>query len=236
MRCLSRVFLVTALVVALAAVSASAQTPLKFGFKGGVSIAKATGDDADGYSGRKGLVGGVFTRVSVAGAVVVQAELLYAQKGAEYTVTDTASGHPVDVTLKADYYEIPVLLKYGLKGKGPASISFYGGPVFSFSAASDTEISSNLVGISVAGSVDNYNERGSDLGLALGVGLDLSLGRSLLALDVRYTGGLKDMWEDVEAASIPADLNRLGLYADENTGAAAKMKNSAFSFTIGVMF
>lgn len=223
-------------VTSLLAMTANAQMPIKFGIKGGFNSATVTGDDAEGYNSRSGFVGGVFTRLSLGGPVGIQAELLLATKGAKTTLVDEVTTLSADITLKADYFEIPVLLRYGFKGQGPAGLNFYGGPVFAFSRSSKTALSTTAFGLEVGADLDNYNEKSTDLGLALGVGLDLSLARSVIVLEVRYTVGLQNMWEDVVLADLPSDLNSLVLYADDATGEAYKMKNSAISFTAGFMF
>jgi len=221
MKRLAQIALLIMLVTSMLAMSADAQIPIKFGLKGGISSATVTGDDAEGYESRSGIVGGVFTRLSLGGPIGIQAELLLVTKGAKMTFIDEATSLSVDMTLKANYFEVPVLLS---------------GPVFAFSRSSKTEISTSVLGLDVGGDLDNYNEKSTDLGLALGVGLDLSLARSVVVLEIRYTVGLQNMWEDVVIADIPSDLNSLVLYADDATGEAYKMKNSAISFTIGFMF
>ena len=234
MKRLVRIALLMALVTSVLAMSAGAQVPIKFGVKGGFNSATVTGDDAEGYESRSGFVGGVFARLSLGGPVGLQAELLLAAKGAKRTFVDDLTSLTVDMTLKADYFEIPVLLRYSFKGQGPAGLNLYGGPVFAFSRLSKTEISTSVLGFSAGGELDNYNEKSTDLGLALGVGVDLSMARSLLVLDVRYTVGLQNMWDDVVVADLPSDLIPLTLYAD--SGEAYKMKNSVISFTVGFMF
>ncbi|MCD6250117.1 MAG: PorT family protein [candidate division Zixibacteria bacterium] len=236
MKRLVQIVLLMMLATSLLAMSADAQIPIKFGLKGGINSATVTGDDAEGYESRSGIVGGVFTRLSLGGPIGIQAELLLASKGAKVTFIDEATSLPVDKTLKADYFEVPVLLRYSFKGQGPAGLNLYGGPVFAFGRLSKTEISTLVLGLDVGGDLDNYNEKSTDLGLALGIGVDLSLARSVVVLEVRYTVGLQDMWEDVVVADLPGDLNSLTLYADETTGKAFKMKNSALSFTVGFMF
>jgi opacity protein-like surface antigen len=225
------------LAASLLAMSASAQTPIKFGFKGGFNLATVTGDDTDDYETRSGFIGGVFTRLSLRGPIGIQAELLLATKGAKQTFdrtvivgTDTSTA-VVDKILKADYFEIPVLLRYSLKGKGPAGLNLYGGPVFAFGRSSRT---TDVMGL--GDDIDNYNEKSTDLGLAVGAGLDLKLASYMLVLDVRYTLGMQDMWEDVVVADIPGDVDQEAVYADAVSGEAFKMKNSAISITAGFMF
>lgn len=236
MRRFVQIALMMTLAISLMAMSASAQMPIKFGIKGGLNSSTVIGDDADGYKSRSGFVGGVFTRLSVRGPIGIQAELLLVTKGAKTTFVDDSTTLDVGKTIKADYFEVPVLLRYSFKGKGPAGLNIYGGPVFAFGRSSKTEISTSVRGLAVDGEHDNYNEKSNDLGFALGVGLDLAMARSIVVLEVRYTVGLQNMWEDVVVADIPPDLNSDALYADETTGTAYKMKNSSISVTAGFMF
>lgn len=234
MKRFGQVALVMTVLLALAAPSVDAQMLIKFGFKGGLNSSTVTGDDTDDYESRSSFMGGVFVTLPLKAGFSLQSELLYSGKGAK--ITDTTAVVPVELILKANYFEIPILLKYGFLGKGPAGLYFVAGPVFAFSASSKTRIEGSLVGIPVGASRDNYNEKSSDLGLAIGVGADFSLIGPRLNVEVRYTVGLYEMWNDVDVATLPDDLLDFTLYADETTGQADDMKNSVISITAGFMF
>jgi len=215
--------------VALATVSANAQMPIKFGFKGGINSATVIGDDTDGLDGRNGIIGGLFANLKLAKGFSLQPELLYAQKGAKGPMT--VEGIPVDATIQMDYIEIPVLLKYNLGGRGSLSPFLIGGVAFSTIKSSKTKAS--VVGLPLlTGESDNFNERSSDVGIVVGGGIDLSMGLIRISAELRFTAGTKAMWKDVDIDNLPDDE---WVYADD-TGKALDMKNSVVSVMVGFMF
>jgi hypothetical protein len=215
----------------LTAVSASeAIMPLKLGVKGGITSSTATGDAAAGADNRNGIVVGVFARLQLARGWSLQPELLYVQKGATGRFWNDIQ--TAETTLKANYIEIPVLLKYNLPVKGPASPSVFAGPALAFVQSSTTEFSATIFDFPVSADVENYKERSTDLGLVVGAGLDLTLSRTVLFFDFRYTLGLQPMWQDVAVVNAPEDEVP---YFDGTTGVADDMKNSSFAFTVGLM-
>jgi len=214
-------------------ITANAQNPLKIGVKGGFVVGNVEGDDSPDFGSREGLVGGVFTNLPLIGGLVLQPELLYAQKGGEFSTM--LEGIPVDINLKMDYIEIPILFKYGIATNSPVTPFILAGPVFSFNVSSKTEFKTSVIGFPFAMEVDNYNEKSTDLGMALGVGVDFSLGPVALVFDARYTSGFQSMWEDVDLSSLPDDLDEQ-VYANETTGDALDMKNMTIALMAGIMF
>ncbi len=215
--------------IVLMAMSASAQMPIKFGIKGGITSAKVTGDDTEGLDSRSGIVAGVFASLKLTHGLSLQPELLFVQKGAKGPMTIGTT--PVDATIKLDYFELPVLLKYGFGGRGAMSPFLVGGVALSSVKSSKTEAS--VVGIPLlTGDSDNYNERSTDLGLVVGGGVDLTMGPTRLSIELRFTSGTKQIWEDLDGSPVPADQ---WSYADDQ-GHALDMKNSAVSFLAGFMF
>lgn len=230
MKRLIQIALVITVALALATVSANAQMPIKFGFKGGVNIANVTGGDSGGYESKSGIMGGLFASLSLGSGLSLQPELLYVQKGAKRTAEDSASSGTL--TLQMNYIEIPVLIKYGFKSGGAVTPCLFAGPAFGFNKSSKTEVEGTLMGIPASGDVDNYNEVSSDLSFVLGGGVDFSLGTAKLTLELRYTSGTKVLWEDVDIDNLP---DYEWVYADD-TGKALDMKNSVISVMVGLMF
>ena len=218
--------------MALALVTASsfAQSPLKIGLKGGITMANVTGDDTGGAESRSGIAGGVFTNLKLPGGFSIQPELLYVQKGAEVSASDSLVS--ATVTLQTNYIEISILLKYSFATKGSIAPCVFAGPAFSSSKGSKTKVEGSILGIAASGEVDNFNEASSDLSFVIGGGADFSLGRSKLTLEVRYTAGTKNMWEDVNVGNLPD--NEM-VYADTE-GMALDMKHSVVSVMVGLMF
>ena len=99
--------------------SLSAQTGVRFGFKGGYSLATQYGitpaDDiytVDSDS-RNGFAGGVFLYFPITESVGIQQELLYAMKGSRQNVTIST---PVNINTVSEYdlnyFEMPMIIKY----------------------------------------------------------------------------------------------------------------------------
>jgi hypothetical protein len=99
--------------------SLSAQTGVRFGLKGGYSLATQYGitpaDDiytVDSDS-RNGFAGGVFLYFPITESVGIQQELLYAMKGSRQDVTISS---PVNINTVSEYdlnyFEMPMIIKY----------------------------------------------------------------------------------------------------------------------------
>ena len=99
--------------------SASAQTGVRFGLKGGYSLATQYGiTPADNTfqvdsRGRSGFSGGVFAYFPITQSVGIQQEFLYSMKGSRQDVTITS---PVNIKTVSEYnlnyFEMPMVVKY----------------------------------------------------------------------------------------------------------------------------
>ena len=99
--------------------SLSAQTGVRFGFKGGYSLATQYGiKSADDIykvnsDSRNGFAGGIFAYFPITESVGIMQELLYAQKGSRQNVTITT---PLNINTVSEYdlnyFEMPIILKY----------------------------------------------------------------------------------------------------------------------------
>lgn len=224
-------FVVIMAVVLLTVTSAAvAVVPLKLGVKGGISIADLRGDDAGGAKGKSGIVFGVFTNIGLVKGWSLQPELLYVQKGTNGTFRNDLQ--VAETTLKANYIEVPILLKRTFRVRGPVAPSVFFGPALAFLQSSKTELSDRIYQFPASVDVDNYKEKSTDVGLVVGLGLDFKMSRTTLFLDARYTYGLSSMWEDVDVESAPDDEIQ---YYDPITGEADDMKNSTLAFMVGMM-
>jgi len=136
----------------------------------GLNFANIGGDDADDTSTKTGLVGGFGVKLSLAGIIAVQSELLYTKKGA---TVDTGA-EEIDATY--DYLEIPVMGKINM----PGIPNFYAGPALGFKL--NAEADGDDIGDTVK-STDFSLVIGSDYGVPIP-----TIGRAIL--DLRYTFGL----------------------------------------------
>lgn len=86
------------------ATAAHAQTGVRLGLKVGVARTDLAGGYAQDLKGKFGVLAGLVANVAVARGFSVQAELLYAQKGA--AAQNDSSG------IRLNYVDLPVLLHY----------------------------------------------------------------------------------------------------------------------------
>ena len=184
---------------------AAAQLTLDRGFKLGLN-ATTVRVDADearvATAYRTGFVAGVYAEFELLGPLTLHPEVLLSQKGA----TVELLGPGGFARLSAIYIEVPALFRLSL----PTPLTPYvvAGPAFAVKATENAEPrdgfrASNLF-------------RRSDLGLAVGAGLDVRTGGRSLSLGVRLTTGLNNVM----------DGSRLGL--DDMS------KSHAVSFMAGI--
>ncbi len=215
--------LVLMVLVAVPALSANAQMPIKFGIKGGLDMANLTGDDVEDTDMKLGFGGGLFAQFSFENMpIVIQPEVMYVMKGAK----DSEDG---DYKIKLDYIEIPVLVKYNIPMEGNMTPCIFAGPAFGINMSAKVDDGDD--------SYDIYNKKSMDIGLAFGAGLDMAMGQGKLTFDVRYTLGLTKVLDDVEQdESVPVDEVAFVGDLDGTTYSAPDVKNANISFFIGYMF
>jgi hypothetical protein len=215
--------LLTSLVMLLTVSMAYSQ----FGIKGGISLAKIGGDDSKQTFNlgdydptlagippiviepktKVGFVAGISYKINLILGLAIQPEVLYIQKGAIYesSTISLASIYPgasIDgkVTIKLDYIDIPILVKYSLP---IPVISPYieGGVSYGIlvSAKFKEEATINGVpGVTQPPSQENDIKdqmKKSDLSIQLGVGVEFTI----LEVDARYVMGLSKLDKDGNA-------------------------------------
>ena len=161
------------------ALAASAQAQVGFGIKGGLTLAKLTGDNTGNLESRTGFMVGGYAGFPIGEGMTLQPELVYAQKGAKFG-TDSD-----DVVEKFDYVEIPVLFKYTVDGQG-ARPYFLVGPYLGLNTSAKIE--------SGGQSVDVDEIKSTDFGLVFGLGVELQQ----FLIEARYELGLTDIYEEPE--------------------------------------
>ena len=177
----------------LASVPAVAQGG--FGGKGGVNIANiSVSDETDlpNKSSRTGIVAGIFGRIDLGPTFALQGEGLYSQQGF------SAEDQGLTLTLKADYFQIPVLAKVIVPTNGGAAPNFFLGPAVSFEASCKIhgdDGQGNTAEVDCDDpSGDGFDERGkTDFGIIGGVGLDIVSGAAIFGVEVRYNLGLTNL-------------------------------------------
>jgi hypothetical protein len=191
-----REFMLGAVVVGLLGVSvdAGAATQCTVGVKGGVGIANLGGADADSFAtdSRTGFVGGFFVQADMSKNFGVRLEGLYTMKGA----SDSQSG--VDVTIKLDYIEFPILLVAQTPASDAVTLSAFAGPTLGFNINSEVEVSY----LGVSGSADIEDVTGFEFGLAFGAGASFDMGSWSIVLDARYAMGMTTIDDSSDNADV----------------------------------
>lgn len=156
--------------------SANAQLPFTLGIKGGGSLSILT--EVDNADVRPGFAGGLFTqfKLPVTG-LSVQPEVLYTQKGFEEEEGDGS--------VELDYIEVPVLIKFNLPI--PAKLikpNVYVGPYAAYNINAELDLGGATAGDDA---ISDY-----DYGIVAGGGLDINK----FSFEIRYTGGIENVFED----------------------------------------
>ena len=117
-------------------------------------------------------------------------------KGAKLSGGDFDEG--VELDLRLDYLELPLLLVLPLRLESGASPYFFGGPTFAFETA--CELSAEGPGIEITFDCDEGEDfdievlrKTTDIGIALGAGVDVPAGPGSFLVEGRYTLGLTNI-------------------------------------------
>ncbi len=260
--------------LAFAAITASAQPGYELGIKGGfgmtslgdentgfVSAVRSFGEFvssfSDNYESKSstGFQFGAFATINVGSAFAIQPEILYAKRGAKIegsavlTFGANTANYPIDEKLELTYIEIPVLVKYRIPMQGNLKPGLFAGPALAFNLSGTDDfymraflLDSNGVEIDselVEGKPDITNIKSTSLNFVIGGDLKLEAGSANFILDIRYTIGTGNVFEDVDESvfddvNLGSDLPSELPVASWMTGVAPDMKNSAFSIMVGV--
>lgn len=135
-----------------------------YGFKSGLNGSTITGDDIGDTQPKIGLVAGGFAELCIDDYTSVQPEVLYSQQGVKYT-----DHNGFDGTLKLDYINVPVLVKF----RASNTLVFEAGPQMGLLlSAKDKYESTSISGTDDI--KDNYEP--IDFGANLGLNYDLQNG------------------------------------------------------------
>jgi len=168
-----------ALVVLALVGSASLAAAQGAGIKFGPTFAEFSSDALD-FSTRTGLHGGLFFGGNRDGALGIQGEINWIRKTAE---TD-----PLDLGIRIDYLQVPVLLRLNAGSSSSSGFSAYGivGP------AVELKIADELEGLTLD---DGFE--GADVSLVFGGGIEAAR----IIVEGRYTKGLRRINKNFSSAS-----------------------------------
>ena len=227
---------VMVLVMVLGLVFTQDLHPKGFGIKSGANFANVYNvEDSLDYKTKTGFIVGGFYRFDLNNHLAIQPEAYFSMKGSRAVGEDTYSYYDstvttaYDYTLKLNYLEIPVLLKYKIPSGGKVKPNLFIGPSVAFKLSArltgsykyqETYASSDYSGYySYATSIDEEVDavERTDFGLVFGAGLDIEMGSSSLVIEARYNLG----------------LTGLSKFADASDPGA---KNAAFTLMMGIAF
>lgn len=183
-------------------ISASAQIKNFIGVKGGVNFSNFNSS----YPSKTqvGVIGGLAYTLKLPGLVAIEADILYAQQGAEvysavYTDTTLSIIQTFDGNVKMNYLQVPLLLKMYIPIPGIFSPSIVIGPAFSFLSGAkrtgtrqeiDTTETVLLTDQIDSDITSNYNSM--DVSGIIGLSFDFEL-PVRLTFDFRYLVGLSGL-------------------------------------------
>ncbi len=214
------------------------RTSFELGAKGGVIISGLKGDGVDVLDDQLRMTVPVVSDDPyvwfIAGATVtfgfgpyfaVQPELLYHRGGKEYSLRQAANIFNLDI--RSDYLTIPVLLKLVLPSNHKFRPHFFAGPHLSFTLNSEVDGLSeipdtlDLAFLDELGRDDDVDDetRNVDVGVTVGVGLDIKVGPGYVVIDARYMRGFIDVFD-----------------TDEVTNNAEEIKNQNFAVMAGYTY
>jgi hypothetical protein len=165
---------------------------MQLGLKAGLNIATISGTDADNLfetslDSRTGFNGGIFFMYQFNNLFAIQPEANYTMKGAATNLMG------VDITLKLDYVEIPVLFKVIIPTEGTSlRPSLFVGPALAFNTGA--KVKGEYQGQSAETDIDSF-VTSTDFSLVFGGGLGFMIGSNELGVDIRYNLGLTS-WDD----------------------------------------
>jgi len=144
---------------------------VSLGLKAGASLTNFTGADAKGFDNRFGFHGGIFANIGLTPLFAFQPELLYSQKGANYS-------NVTDRSLRLHYIDVPLAFHVNTGG-----LFFEVGPQVGFLVGAKSQSGSVSVDVK-----NGYNS--VDFGYLFGLGYQLKHG---LGVGLRYNGGFTNV-------------------------------------------
>lgn len=172
------------IVVLLLLVSFARAQGLTIGPNIGLNIANIGGKDAPSYLGSKvGIMFGGYLNYPFAKMFALEPAINYTMLGA------SGSTQGVNVTVSANYIEVPVLLRFYIPLEGRQTIrpSIYAGPAIGLNLSANVNQQAN--GQSQDTDIGKQT-KSMDLSLVFGGGVAFKLGTGNLDLSLRYTVGL----------------------------------------------
>jgi hypothetical protein len=163
----------------------------------GYSRADLAGPDGEVLRPRQGALTGVYLSVPMGRLVTLRPELLFALKGGRAEVALEGGGTaPFDIELA--YIELPILARISFP-TGQIRPVLFGGPSLALRIGCDLQLLLPDQPLRATCGRDNFNDvRQADYGLVAGGGVEIRWFQAALALEARYTAGLRSIIRNVD--------------------------------------
>jgi outer membrane protein with beta-barrel domain len=165
----------------------------------GVQVGYSRSDIALGGGGnllnsRQGAISGVYLQFPLSEIFAIRPELLFSLKGGS-TVATVGSEGEQNIDIELAYIELPVLFRVSFP-TGSVRPVLFGGPAMAIQVGCDFSFSDSVR--STCGQDNLSIVRGWDFGLVGGGGVEKRLRRAIIALEARYTAGMRSIVEGVD--------------------------------------
>ena len=160
-----------------------------FGVRAGLNIASFTGEDnMDDFSTKLGFHAGAMMQYPVGGNFILQPELLYTMKGA--TAELMLAGIKNELIGRANYIEIPLLIKYNIE-MSSVKIQPYIGASLGYLLVGEVENKKTILGVSTTDTQD-FKDDMEDLEAGLNLGVDAIVMQNIM-VGLRFNMGLTEI-------------------------------------------
>ncbi|NUO00476.1 MAG: PorT family protein [Saprospiraceae bacterium] len=188
-------FFVVALAVAF---TTSAMAQLSIGPRAAVNFSNAAFDsDEEVNSGNLlGFAFGAVAEIGISDMFAIQPEVSFSQSGFVLKDEFELLGESVDLNVRYNYLQIPLLAKLKF-GSGPAVVNVFAGPHVGFGLG-DIDFEAELMGEKET-DTQSWEDTGFsrfDFGVTGGVGVSFAAGPGKLGIDLRYQLGLNNISDE----------------------------------------
>src|SRR6476469_3798671 len=172
-----------------------AQTPAKFGLKGGLNIANTTNSSGGSRDNKIGLNVGGLAHIHLMPQLALQPEVVYSSQGAKYTISNG------EHQLNLNYINVPVLLQYMFDN----GFRIQTGPQVDFLVDVNDKLNGKKTGLWTS-----QDFKKTDVAWSVGLGY---LSYSGFGIDARYNIGLSDINNDPSYnAKLRNNVAQIGLF------------------------
>jgi hypothetical protein len=162
----------------------------------GYSRSDLGGPGAERVESRQGALTGVYLQMPIKPPLFLRTEILFALKGGRFQTVVNGLTRDLDIGLA--YIEVPLLLRTGVT-RGRFRPMVFAGPAPSLQIGCDLQvIDPNTPVSATCQESDAPPFRQIDFGMVVGGGLEMRFPQSSLALEARYTAGLRSVLEGVD--------------------------------------